>query len=77
MSDNDKAPFQETKDIDMKKTSNPQSFLQTALEISPKSRAYFEELGKTEPLVAMDENNRICKYYPDGHIEVLKDLANA
>ena len=54
-----------------------QSVLQETEEIAQKVREYFAEVEKTEPLVAMDENNRICKYYPDGHIEVLKDLANA
>lgn len=54
-----------------------QSVLQETKEIAQKVREYFAEVEKTEPLVAMDENNRICKYYPDGHIEVLKDLANA
>ena len=53
-----------------------QSVLQETEEIAQKVREYFAEVEKTEPLVAMDENNRICKYYPDGHIEVLKDLAN-
>lgn len=54
-----------------------QSVLQETKEIAQKVREYFAEVEKKEPLVAMDENNRICKYYPDGHIEVLKDLANA
>ena len=54
-----------------------QSVLQETKEIAQKVREYFAEVEKTEPLVAMDENNRICKYYPDGRIEVLKDLANA
>ena len=54
-----------------------QSVLQETEEIAQKVREYFAEVEKTEPLVAMDENNRICKYYPDGRIEVLKDLANA
>lgn len=58
-------------------SQNKQSFLQQALEISQKSQAYFAELGKKRALVAMDEQNRICKYYPNGKIEVLKDLANA
>ncbi|MBO7555484.1 MAG: hypothetical protein J6T41_05875 [Neisseriaceae bacterium] len=54
-----------------------QSILQETKKIAQKVREYFAEVEKKEPLVAMDENNRICKYYPDGHIEVLKDLANA
>ena len=58
-------------------SQNEQSFLQQALEISQKSQAYFAELGKKRALVAMDEQNRICKYYPNGKVEVLKDLANA
>lgn len=58
-------------------SQNKQNFLQQALEISKKSQAYFAELAKKEPLVGIDEQNRICKYYPNGKIEVLKDLANA
>ena len=61
----------------MENTVNKEKLIRKAQDITQKVHAYFAEVEKTEPLVAMDENNRICKYYPDGHIEVLKDLANA
>ena len=37
-----------------------QSILQETKKIAQKVREYFAEVEKKEPLVAMDENNRIC-----------------
>ena len=56
------------------KENTQKNILQEAHEIAQKVQTYFSEREKKEPLIAMDEQNRICKYYPNGEIEVLKDI---
>ena len=56
------------------KENTQKNILQEAHEIAQKVQTYFSEREKKEPLIAMDEQNRICKYYPNGEMEVLKDI---
>lgn len=61
----------------MNSLSNEQKRISQAQKIALKGQSYFAKLAQKEPLIGMDNCNRICKYYPDGRIEVLKDLARA